>query len=228
LSEAAASVDGYRLAHGLLEFASKNYKLRIYDHTQSDSIKHHQTHNTVKVSTDFTIKCNKTVYATGYETQAMLDEKIVDLVSTYACVSEILTAIPPSFENNLFWNTEDPYLYVRTTSDHRMLVGGADEPFKNPERRDRLIDKKEVELMKKFSRLTQSFDIIPDLCWAGTFGVTKDALPYIGAHPKYPNTFFVLGFGGNGITFSTMGMSIISDALNEKTNGFLKYFRFGR
>jgi glycine/D-amino acid oxidase-like deaminating enzyme len=228
LSDAAASVDGYRLAHGLLEFAFRNYKLRIYDHTRSESITHHQTHNIVSVSGDFTIQCNKTVYATGYETQAMLDEKIVDLISTYACVSEILSAIPSSLENNLVWDTEDPYLYLRTTSDHRMLVGGADEPFKNPERRDNLIDKKEIQLMKKFASLIPSFDIIPDFCWAGTFGVTKDALPYIGAHPKYPNSFFVLGFGGNGITFSTMGMSIISDAIYGKANRFLEYFKFGR
>lgn len=228
LSDAAGSVDGYRLAHGLLEFASKNYRLRIYDHTQSESVKHHQTHNMVRVSGDFTIQSKKTVYATGYETQTMLDEKIVDLISTYACVSEVLPAIPNALENNLVWDTEDPYLYVRTTSDQRLLVGGADEPFKNPERRDKLIDKKETQLMKKFARLIPSVDIIPDFCWAGTFGVTKDALPYIGVHPKYPNSFFVLGFGGNGITFSVMGMNIISDAINGKANRFLEYFKFGR
>jgi glycine/D-amino acid oxidase-like deaminating enzyme len=29
----------------------------------------------------------------------------------------------------LIWNTADPYLYVRTTADNRVLVGGRDEDF---------------------------------------------------------------------------------------------------
>lgn len=63
---------------------------------------------------------------------------------------------------------------------------------------------------------------------ARKYGVTKDSLPYIGTHADYPNSFFVLGFGGNGITFSVMGMSIISDPLKGKDNKFLQYFSFER
>jgi glycine/D-amino acid oxidase-like deaminating enzyme len=33
---------------------------------------------------------------------------------------------------------------------------------------------------------------------------TKDGLPYIGKHPNFPSAYFVLGFGGNGITFSVI------------------------
>lgn len=228
LSDSAASVDAYRLSHDLLAYGSAHYKLRIFDHTEFESVKHHQTHNVAQVIGGFSIHCKKIVYATGYETQSMLDEKIVDLISTYACVSEIVPAIPHAIRNNLIWDTENPYLYVRSTSDNRVLVGGADEPFKNPERRDNLIDKKEIVLMKKINKLIPSFNIISDFCWAGTFGVTKDSLPYIGAHPKHPNSLFVLGFGGNGITFSIMAMQIISDAINGRPNRFLEYFKFGR
>jgi hypothetical protein len=37
-----------------------------------------------------------------------------------------------------------------------------------------------------------------------------------------PTVIFVLGFGGNDITFSVMGMSIISDALSGQHNKFLE------
>ena len=67
-----------------------------------------------------------------------------------------------------------------------------------------------------------------DFAWAGTFGETKDGLPYIGKHPDFPSTYFVLGFGGNGITFSVMGMEIISKMLKGKKVSLAKYFKFGR
>ena len=40
--------------------------------------------------------------------------------------------------------------------------------------------------------------------WAGTFATTPDGLPYVGTHAKYPRTWFALGYGGNGITFSVV------------------------
>jgi len=67
-----------------------------------------------------------------------------------------------------------------------------------------------------------------DFVWAGTFGETKDGLPYIGAHPKFPNAYFVLGFGGNGITFSATGMEMVSSFLQNKLHPLAEYFRFGR
>lgn len=117
---------------------------------------------------------------------------------------------------------------MRTTEDNRILVGGADENFKNPARRDLLIEKKELHLIKQLAELFPQLNVIPDFSWAGTFGVTKDSLPYIGPYLKKPNTYYILGFGGNGIKFSVMGMQIISDALAGRSNRFVEYFRFGR
>jgi len=128
----------------------------------------------------------------------------------------------------ILWTTHNPYLYLRSTPDNRILVGGADMKFKNAKARDALIDKKETELLNQLRQLIPHLEIIPDFSWAGTFGVTKDALPYIGPHPDFPNSYFCLGFGGNGITFSVMGMEILSDAVAGRPNNFLSYFRFGR
>lgn len=173
------------------------------------------------------ITTKKIIYATGYESQSMLKDKVVELISTYSFISEPLK-IPAHLKHTMFWDTEDPYLYMRATEEGRLLVGGEDEQFKNPERRDRLIENKEQTLLKKVQEKFDGLRLIPDYSWAGTFGITKDALPYIGAHPDYPNSYFVLAFGGNGITFSIMGMQILSDAVAGKHNKFLEYFRFKR
>ena len=112
--------------------------------------------------------------------------------------------------------------------DNRILIGGEDEYFENPEKRDSLIEKKEMDLVSKFQRQIAGIRFVADFSWAGTFGATKDGLPYIGAHPDFRNTYFMLGFGGNGITFSIMGMEILSDVVAGRPNRFLKYFKFMR
>ena len=227
LSDAGASTDVYQLVHCLLDYSSKHYNLKIFDHTELLKVQYDKNSCTAEVEGNYTIKTKKIIYATGYETQAMLKDKVVDLISTYSFVSEPLK-IPAHLRHSMFWDTEDPYLYMRTTDDNRILVGGEDEQFKNPERRDRLIEKKQEKLLQKITEKFDGLKIIPDYSWAGTFGVTKDALPYIGAHPDYPNSYFVLAFGGNGITFSVMGMQILSDAMAGRHNKFLEYFRFKR
>jgi glycine/D-amino acid oxidase-like deaminating enzyme len=227
LSEAGASTDVYQLAHCLLKHASKYQHLSVYDHTALLRVHHDKNRCVVEVEGAHRITTKKIVYATGYESQEMLRDKVVRLISTYSFVSEPLR-IPKHLKQTLFWDTDDPYLYMRTTDDNRILVGGEDEQFKNPERRDRLIDRKQEKLLEKVTKKFEGLKIVPDYAWAGTFGVTKDALPYIGEHPDYPNAYFVLAFGGNGITFSVMGMQILSDAMAGKHNKFLEYFRFKR
>lgn len=227
LSEVGASTDVYRLVHCLLQESIKRYRLQVYDHTELLKVDHQKTKNIAYVDGNHKITTTNIIYATGYESQSMLKDKVVDLISTYSFVSEPLK-IPQYYKHTMFWDTENPYLYMRATDDSRILIGGEDDQFKNPERRDRQIYKKQDRLLEKAMEKFSGLNIIPDYAWAGTFGVTKDALPYIGAHPDYPNSFFVLAFGGNGITFSVMGMQILSDALAGKHNKFLEYFRFKR
>jgi glycine/D-amino acid oxidase-like deaminating enzyme len=226
-SDIGASTDVYRLVHCLLSHSSKHYGLKIYDHTELVKVEYSGDKCVAQVGDDRMISAGKIIYATGYETQQMLKDKVVDLISTYSFISEPLNKIPASLNKTMFWDTEDPYLYMRV-ADNRILVGGEDDSFKNPERRDRQIVQKQEKLLKKISEKFPKLSLIPDYAWAGTFGVTKDALPYIGSHPDYPNSYFVLAFGGNGITFSVMGMQILSDAIAGRHNKFLGYFKFKR
>ncbi|WP_198512308.1 FAD-binding oxidoreductase [Flavobacterium sp. 1] len=61
-----------------------------------------------------------------------------------------------------------------------------------------------------------------------TFEETKDDLPYIGKHPNFESAYFVLGFGGNGITFSVIGMDLVSKMLKNEKHPLQEYFRFRR
>ncbi|WP_394330132.1 hypothetical protein [Gillisia marina] len=67
-----------------------------------------------------------------------------------------------------------------------------------------------------------------DYSWAGTFGETKDGLPYFGKPDPDKNKHYVLGFGGNGITFSVMGLEAILDSINNSPHPYLEYYKFER
>ena len=226
LSDQGASFDAYECAHDLLSYNHRK-GLNVFDKTDIVDVRYGKN---IIATTEFgsTIEAKKIIYCNGFESTEIIKEKFVNLISTYAIVSEILEEKPKALENLLIWNTAEPYLYIRTTDDNRLLVGGEDEDFVNPKLRDSLIDKKEVKLIKQLQKIKPNFDFRTDYTWAGTFGETKDGLPYIGKHKKFQNAYFVLGFGGNGITFSVAGMGMVSAMLKNKKHPLDTYFKFGR
>lgn len=227
LSEDGGSVDAFCLTHDLLHYNSEK-GLRVFDKTELKKVKYEKDGIKVQVHTGAEIRAKKIIYCTGYETQSMLPDKIVNLKSTYAIISEKENQHTSFCNKTLFWNTDAPYLYMRTTEDGRLLVGGEDVDFKNAIKRDLLLCKKKDRLTKTLKKYLPEVVFIEDFCWCGTFGETKDGLPYIGQHPKFPNSYFLLGFGGNGITFSVTGAEMIIDMMDGMPNLLSHYFRFGR
>jgi glycine/D-amino acid oxidase-like deaminating enzyme len=228
LSQCGAKINAYSFTHALHQ-QSKKKGLKIFDRTPIINIQH--TKNKVKLTTENgnTILANKLIYATGYEAVNFIKKKIVKLHSTYATISEQANEKTNFWKDDvLIWNTANPYLYMRTTKDNRILIGGRDEEFFNPIKRDKLMNKKKHQLVKDFNSVFPSIEFIPEFTWAGTFGVTKDGLPFIGNYPPLPNSYFALGFGGNGITFSVIAAQIITDIITGKKNNDAAIFSFNR
>ncbi len=228
LSSKGATTDAYLLTHALLQASIKN-GLDVFDRTEISEINYNKSSVTLSTSNGNTIYANKIVNASGYEITEFIDKKIVKLNSTYAIASEHLSpGVLPWKNKTLLWNTADPYLYMRLTDDNRIILGGRDEAFYNPQKRDKLIRKKTALLEKDFEKLFPDTSFIPEFSWTGTFGSTKDALPYIGTYPKTPHTYYALGFGGNGITFSVIAAEIICDLIAGKKNDNQSLFSFSR
>ncbi|WP_417429908.1 NAD(P)/FAD-dependent oxidoreductase [Halpernia sp.] len=227
LSTQGASVDAFKLAHELLKYSSQK-GLKIFDKTELKTVKSKNDFNEVTTTQNVKISAKKIIYCVGYESTILIKENFVNLKSTYAMVSEVNPENLKKIDDTLFWNTDSPYIYMRTTEDGRLLIGGGDEDFKDPKKRDRLLGKKEKEVLKVLKKIQPNYQFYTDFTWAGTFGETKDGLPYIGEHKKFPNSFFVLGFGGNGITFSVTGMEMASAYLKNKKHPLAEYFKFGR
>ena len=227
LSDQGGSIDAFKLAHDILAYNHKK-GLKIFDKT--DIKKTTYKPNGVTVITEYgtTIKAKKIIYCNGFESIEIIKDKFVNLLSTYAIVGEQLEDNQSFLKETLFWNTAKPYHYMRTTDDNRLLIGGGDEDFVNAEKRDELLNLKSDKLTKYLKKVLPNYDFRMDFVWAGTFGETKDGLPYIGKHPDFESAYFVLGFGGNGITFSVIGMELVAAMLKNKKHPLEEYFKFRR
>lgn len=226
LSRHGAQTNAYAFSHKLLQHELKTHP--VYDRSPIVKTTHHKNGSVLQTENGSTIKAKRIVFATGYEVVEMIDKKIVNLLSTYATISEQYPAKTFWKNDVLMWNTANPYLYMRTTPDGRILIGGRDEEFYKPEKRDKLVVKKSKQLEKDFRKLFPKTEFKPEFSWAGTFGSTKDGLPYIGSYSKIPNSYFALGFGGNGITFSLIAAEILCDMLSGKPNKDAELFSFDR
>jgi glycine/D-amino acid oxidase-like deaminating enzyme len=220
-------VDAYSLTHALLKDAMK-HGAQVFDKTEIVDIRHEKTQVVLNTNHGHPIRAKQLVIASGYESQDYLEQKVTHLHSTYVLVSE-------PFESEiwhcdaLIWETARPYLYLRTTPDRRVLVGGRDEPFYSPGKRDKLLNTKTRLLAQDFDkRFPTLAPLLVDFNWAGTFAETADGLPYIGSVKERPRTIFALGFGGNGIVFSQIAGEMIRDTALGNKNPHAHIFSFDR
>lgn len=206
-SHSGGQVDPYRLTHALLARVVSNGG-QVFTQTE---VRDYDTDETgVRFRTeDGEVVARSAVIAAGYESEFFLPRPVASFHSTFAFASRPLVQLPGWHERCLIWETARPYLYMRTTSDGRLLAGGEDTWFRNAAVRDRLlpsrIDRIEARVRSLFPRIP--FEI--DYAWAGTFAETPDALPFIGPHHERPGLQFALCYGGNGITFAVLAAAIL-------------------
>ena len=226
-SEDGGEVDAYLLTHALFaDFCKKGHQ--VYNNSPVKHLEHTNKGVTLHMKNDLQVKARKLVIASGYESLQYVPKKIADIHSTYALVSEPLHDKYFWHRNSLIWETATPYMYFRVVSENRILIGGRDDPYHHPHMKPSVIVKKTTQLCNAFLKKLPDIPLKADFSWAGAFATTKDGLPYIGSIPERPNTYFALGFGGNGITFSVIAAEILRDMISGKTNNNAKLFEFNR
>ncbi|MCF3650560.1 NAD(P)/FAD-dependent oxidoreductase [Synoicihabitans lomoniglobus] len=226
----AAQVDAHALAHGLLRRAQAA-GAGVHDRTAVTSWRRTGGRIVLHTDREAVVRAKCVVVATGFEAGPFLPRQVMELNSTYAMVTEPLPERPglPTGEP-LIWETRQPYCYMRTTADGRLLAGGYDDPFRDPAERDRRVPEKTRLLERKLRRWFPEIPRIEaDWTWAGTFAETKDGLPYIGEHVSRSGFWFALGYGGNGITYSQIAARLLDQRLRgEPDEADERRYRFKR
>ena len=229
ISSVAARVDPYRLASRLLRRLQRQ-GARIFDRTQVKSISATSRSVQLTTATGQAIQAKHAVIANGYEAQRWLHQHVAKNRSSYAYMSDPIDRADLSWlAQTLVWESARPYLYLRTTGDGRLLVGGEDDDRDIPSHRDRMVDRKAGVLQRKAARLFPHLPSHPAFAWAGTFAETSDGLPLFGRHPQYgPRVLFALAYGGNGITYSMLGAGLLRAQIERRSHPLTQLFSFAR
>lgn len=228
LSSVAAEVDPYQLSHKLL---TRIVSLggQVHARTQLDRFETVGGGVTAYLESGHTVQCKHLVLASGYETQKWLTQRVASNRSSYALVSEPMPGELGALKNTLVWESARPYLYLRSTGDERLIVGGEDDAIDIAVRRDLRVEKKAARLVKRVKNLFPALDLKVAFAWAGTFAETDDGLPFFGPHQAHgPQVHFAMAYGGNGITYSLIGAEMLRDLLIGKTHPCAKLFSFDR
>jgi glycine/D-amino acid oxidase-like deaminating enzyme len=180
----------------------------------------------VETHDGLTVECQHVVFCCGYEMPAWIPTVGHRIASTWVMATRAQPrALWP--QAALIWEAAEPYLYVRATADGRVICGGEDEPYADAGRRDALIAMKTRILERKLHDLLPHLDSRAQFRWTGSFGQSSTGLPTIGAVPGLPRCFAVLGYGGNGITFSALAAQLITKAIVGEPDDDKRVFSFG-
>jgi FAD dependent oxidoreductase. len=227
-NNASAQMDPYAGATHLINYHISKHGMQVFTHTNVERCEEIPSGYFLITNRGSIIQSKYVVIAVGFDTGRFLPEKIMNLTSTYAIISQPLEDKYIWRDKSLIWETDDPYLYIRTTSNNRIIVGGEDVDFKDPVLRDKLLRQKVRKLEKKFKRLHPKIPFVTEMAWCGTFSTTDDGLPFIGTWPGKQRMLFALGYGSNGITFGMIAAQIIRNKLQGNPDEREKIFGFER
>ncbi|MBA3930912.1 MAG: amino acid oxidase [Xanthomonas sp.] len=229
LSTQAARVDPYRLTHRLLQRLHKQ-GVRIFERTRVEDVQTTSRSVTLRTDTGINVRAAHLVIAAGYASQHWLKQRVARNRSSYAVISDPLPEAQLGFlGDTLLWETARPYLYARSTPDHRVLLGGEDDAIDIPAKRDARVQKRARTLLKRLGTLFPGLAITPAFSWAGTFAETEDGLPFFGPHPQWGSRVqFAMAYGGNGITYSMLGAGLLRVRIERRRHPLWPLFSFQR
>jgi Rieske Fe-S protein len=122
----------------------------------------------------------------------------------------------------LSYDMYDPYHYYRTQlidGEQYLIIGGEDHKTAHGDNTNAPFNKLESHIRSHFN--------VRDIVyrWSSQYFEPADGLPYIGHLPGNPGKILVAtGFGGNGITYSSVAARLLTDIVLEKENPNIELF----
>jgi glycine/D-amino acid oxidase-like deaminating enzyme/nitrite reductase/ring-hydroxylating ferredoxin subunit len=198
----------------------------VFEHTTADEVTQEGSTFTVKAR-EKTIICDHLVIAThspimgaaSMASASLLQTKLA-LYTSYVIAGRVAHGVVP---DALFWDTSDPYHYLRVTPDGTqdlVIFGGEDH--KTGQVEDTRACYAHLEAALK--------DLVPEIevthRWSGQVIETNDGLPFIGETAE--RQFTATGFSGNGMTFGTVAAMMATDYVLGRSNPWRELFDTGR
>jgi glycine/D-amino acid oxidase-like deaminating enzyme len=216
-----AEINPFRFIHGVAITAAAE-GAHIYEDT--DVVSHERTadgKHHLKTANGHEIEADNVIYAIGYEPEELRGKLIKPILNrSFAAVTAVQDKdkLLHWHEQMFIWETARPYLYMRTTMEGRVIIGGLDEEVEHPIDGERERSKR---INKLYDKLTAHFPMLNvpfEYEWSATFGESRDNLPFVGEDPAISGLYYCLGYGGNGTVYSMIASHIIRDLISGQSH----------
>lgn len=111
----------------------------------------------------------------------------------------------------LFWDTEDPYNYIRSYGD-LVVVGGRDHKTGQDSDAESRFQQLEAYARGHFAVGEVRYR------WSAQVYEPVDNLPYIGLDPGKAHVYIATGYAGNGMTYGTISGKLLADQILGREN----------
>lgn len=212
VSRGSASADPARLAAGLLRRAQKA-GAKVYSRVEVMEAASDPDGVTLLTDAGHAVRAKSVVFCCGYEFPKGVPTPGAKVISTWAMASKPRQRCPAWLRETLVWEASDPYLYFRMGGDGRLIVGGEDEATPDAHSDKAKLKRKCATIAAKLKALLPEVEFEIDYSWAGAFGESETGLPSIASVPDMDHAWAVMGFGGNGITYSVIASQVVAAAL---------------
>jgi glycine/D-amino acid oxidase-like deaminating enzyme len=208
-----AQFDPLKYLAGLARGALR-HKARIYPRTHAEEIKGGNP-ACVTTSNDHKVNAGAVVVATN----AAVNDSIILSTRESKYRTYVIGAFVPrgSVTKALYWDTADPYHYVRIQSvgdEDLLIVGGEDERVGEHDNGDERFAELYRWTRKRFPMIGRI-----EFCWSGHIVEPTDTVAFIGRMPlSEGNIFVVTGDSGQGMTHGTIAGILLTDLIQGRRN----------
>lgn len=222
-----AQLDPYRFTHSLLKVGCEK-GLRVYENSEVLKVDYEEDSVTVETIYGHKVKGKIVIVATGYNTELFTERNFGIKTTAFNVATKPINDIEDIYKNVIVRDNEEPYNYLRTTSDNRLIIGGEDINFLPDIFNEELCNKSYEKLEQRLKNLSPSLNIDIEYRYCGAFASTQDNLGFLGKDPKNSRLWYGLGYGANGILFAILGGIMLSKLYLGELDEDLYLFKVDR
>lgn len=200
----AGEVDGYLMCHSIAQECI-NLGARIYENTAVTEIDNLDSGIIISTAYGRKIAAKKVILAIGKNQETFLDYN-VSIKTSFTLASSPVQDFS-GYTSKAIVKDIDNDVYLRTTKDNRIIIGGLDCSLLDKEGKlakvigiNRIVERKYKELETILSDMLIAIDPLHiEYQYTSEYGKTNSGMPLFGERKEYPNIFFAMPSSVNGI-----------------------------
>ena len=194
---------------------------RIHTRSHVSEVKGTEQGATVKTSDGHTVRCDAVCVCTN----SPISDYVVTHIKQAPYRTFVIAArIAGPIEPGLYWDTEDPYHYVRLakgdgSADDVLIVGGEDHKTGHEDDAE--------ERFRHLERWTRERFPVGEIVnrWSGQVLEPADQMAFIGPNPDgTPNVYIATGDSGQGMTHGAIAGMLLTDLVLGRPNAWAEMY----